>query len=138
LSSAALEVAFIDLIGFRTFNNRFGQAAGDEVLQAFAEELQRVSSVAVIRDGGDEFLVIGAPTRTGLHRDLDAFRKLWPARFRLRFGTDVPAVAPRIVVGDTTGARLGRAREAAGRAITELKDAANVGPEGIQKNLGGI
>jgi diguanylate cyclase (GGDEF)-like protein len=138
LSSAALEVAFIDLIGFRTFNNRFGQAAGDEVLQAFAEELQRVSSVAVIRDGGDEFLVIGAPTRTGLGRDLDAFRKLWPARFRLRFGTEVPTVAPRIVIGDATGGRLGRAREAAGRAITELKDATSVGPEGIQKNLGGI
>jgi GGDEF domain-containing protein len=138
LSSAPLDVAFIDLIGFRAFNNRFGQASGDEVLRAFAEELQRISSVAVIRDGGDEFLVIGAPTRANLGQDLDAFRKLWPARFRHRFGDDVPAVAPRIVVGHTTGKRLAPARETAGRAITELKDAANVGPEGIQKDLGGI
>jgi len=138
LSSAALDLAFIDLIGFRAFNNRFGQASGDEVLRAFAEELQRIPSVAVIRDGGDEFLVIGAPARAELGRDLDVFRKQWPARFRQRFGAEVPAVAPRIVVGHGTGGRLGPAREAAGRAITGLKDAANVGPEGIQKDLGVI
>jgi GGDEF domain-containing protein len=138
LSSAALDVAFIDLIGFRAFNNRFGQASGDEVLKVFADELQRVPSVAVIRDGGDEFLVIGAPTRADLGRDLDAFRKLWPARFRQRFGDEVPAVAARIVVGHTIGKGLGTAREAAGRAITELKDATRVGPEGIQKDLGRV
>jgi len=137
LSAAPVEIAFIDLIGFRAFNNRFGQQRGDDVLRGFADELGKVPDTRVVRDGGDEFLVVGAPTRGGLADDLAAFRKGWPPRFRALFG-DASVVAPRIVVGRTTGSGLGAAREVAGRAITELKDAAGVGEEGISKDLGRI
>jgi GGDEF domain-containing protein len=138
LALAPIEVAFIDLIGFRAFNNRFGQTRGDDVLRAFAQELTHLPSVSIIRDGGDEFLVVGAPTRGLLDEDLTAFRKRWPEQFRERFGAGVPAVAPRIVVGRTTGNRLGVAREAQGRAITDLKEATEVGAEGIRRDLGAL
>lgn len=136
LSAAPLELAFIDLIGFRAFNNRFGQQRGDEVLRAFAQALLALPDARVVRDGGDEFLVIGAPTRSGLAGDLERFRQQWPARFAATFGADVSIVAPRIVIGRTTGGALLSAREAAGHAITSLKDVAGVGAEGVQRELG--
>lgn len=64
----------------------------------FAGELRTIDQARAVRDGGDEFLVIGAPGRTGLARDLTAFLPAWQATFRAGFG--VPAgVVPRIVVG---------------------------------------
>jgi diguanylate cyclase (GGDEF)-like protein len=135
LSGAPLELAFIDLIGFRAFNNRFGQQRGDDVLRAFAQALSELSEVRVVRDGGDEFLVIGAPTRPGLARDLEHFRRHWPARFAQQFGTDTTLVAPRIVVGHTIGRHLARARETAGRAITQLKDVP-IAEDGVLQELG--
>ena len=55
-----LTVVAIDLNDFKPINDRFGHAAGDQVLKEFAERLVgaiRVSDLAV-RMGGDEFLVI--------------------------------------------------------------------------------
>lgn len=136
LASAPLELAFIDLIGFRTFNNRFGQQRGDDVLRAFATALTAVPAARIVRDGGDEFLVIGAPTRGDLVDDLESFRTTWPARFRELFGTEISLVAPRIVVGQTTGGELASAREAAGRAITELKAGPQIPEDGIVRGIG--
>lgn len=123
LATAEAELAFIDLVGFRTFNNRYGQDAGDAVLGAFARELETLAACRSVRDGGDEFLVIGAPTRSGLCVDLEKFRHEWPLRFRARFGADVPPVAPRILAGRARAGRLVAAREELGRAITALKNA---------------
>ncbi len=132
LAAAPAELAFVDLAGFRAFNNAFGQDMGDAVLRAFAEEIAQVAGTAAVRDGGDEFLLVGAPSRAGLRADLDAFRTAWPARFRERFGTEAPPVAPRILVGHTRGARLRECREALGRGIGELKTAAKgMGEEGV-------
>ena len=131
-SRASTEIAFIDLAGFREFNNRFGQDSGDAVLGAFATELARLPAVRAIRDGGDEFLVIGAPTREGLRGDLDAFRRRWPGAFGDRFGREVPTVAPRILVSSTPCSALLATREALGRRIGELKKRSmNPSPEGI-------
>ena len=138
LAAAPLELAFIDLIGFRAFNNRFGQQRGDDVLRAFATALTAVPAARMVRDGGDEFLVIGAPTRADLAQDLDAFRQAWPAHFRARFGSDAAAVAPRVVVGRTRAGELARAREAAGHAITRLKDAAHIPPDGVVRDVGAL
>lgn len=121
LGSASVEVAFIDLIGFRAFNNTFGQNAGDDVLAEFAAELGDVPTATTIRDGGDEFVVVGAPTRSGLFDAMETLRRSWPQRFHARFGADVPPVAPRILVGRTRGNQLRHAREALGRGITGLK-----------------
>lgn len=121
LRDAATEIAFIDLVGFRTFNNQFGQAMGDEVLRLFAAHLERLPHTRSIRDGGDEFLVIGAPTASELFATLEQFRKEWPERFVEAFGADVPPVAPRILLGWVPGAELRHAREVLGRRIGELK-----------------
>jgi GGDEF domain-containing protein len=132
LAAATTDAAFVDLAGFGAFNNKYGQDLGDAVLRAFAEEIDQLEAARVIRDGGDEFLIVGAPERTGLARDLDAFRKRWPARFRARFGDDAPPVAPRILVGRTKCGALRGAREDLGREIGGLKlEAAKPGPEGI-------
>lgn len=121
LATAKTEMAFIDLIGFRAFNNAFGQNAGDDVLAEFAIELERIPHATTIRDGGDEFVVIGAPTRSDLFGAMETMRRSWPARFRARFGADVPPVAPRILVAQTQGTALRHAREELGRGITGLK-----------------
>jgi GGDEF domain-containing protein len=127
LASAESELVFIDLVGFRAFNNLYGQDAGDAVLAAFAAELETIASARAVRDGGDEFLVIGAPLRGGLSAELEKFRHDWPNRFRARFGSEVPPVAPRILVGRGRAGRLLAAREELGRAITGLKNAGNGG-----------
>ena len=53
-------VAMLDLDDFKTYNDRYGHAAGDEVLARFAKELKNDirSSDKLIRYGGDEFLLI--------------------------------------------------------------------------------
>jgi diguanylate cyclase (GGDEF)-like protein len=131
LAAAPIELAFIDLIGFRAFNNRFGQDAGDEVLQLFATELKTVPAARAIRDGGDEFLAIGAPSRRPLFEDLRAFMTAWKARFHARFGADVPAVVPRVVVGRATAADLRALRQHLGREITALKQIAATPETGV-------
>lgn len=59
-------VLVCDLDGFKAVNDRFGHAAGDEVLQAVAQALQRTvrDEDTVVRQGGDEFCVL-APEMGG-------------------------------------------------------------------------
>ena len=54
----------IDIHHFKTVNDRYGHAAGDAVLQQFAERLRRVfrTSDHIVRWGGEEFLVIARET----------------------------------------------------------------------------
>lgn len=136
LASATVPVAFLDLAGFGAFNNAFGQDLGDAVLAAIARALDDVAFARPIRDGGDEFIVVGAPGRAGLDRDLDAFRRAWPARFTAAFGRDVPTVAPRILVTETPGRALREAREHLGRSMGGVKNAAKTPPpEGVLERL---
>ncbi len=136
LAGASVPVAFLDLAGFGAFNNAHGQDLGDAVLAAIATELLAIDSARAIRDGGDEFIVVGAPSRENLERDLDAFRRAWPARFHAAFGADVPAVAPRILWTTTRGADLRAARERLGRGMGKVKDASKAPPpEGVLHQL---
>jgi GGDEF domain-containing protein len=136
LARSEVEVAFIDLAGFGTFNNAFGMAAGDAALRAFALALARIRGGQAIRDGGDEFIVVGAPTARGLPQRIARFRETWPAEFASAFpGGGV--VAPRILTATTTGARIVDARNLLGVEIGGLKRRyETVGPGGIQVDLG--
>jgi len=132
LAGARVPIAFLDLAGFGKFNNAHGQDVGDAVLALLARELSSVAFARAIRDGGDEFIVVGAPERTHLARDLDVFRASWPARFRSAFGANVPTVAPRILVTEVGGRELRGARERLGRSMGTVKDRSqSPPPEGV-------
>lgn len=63
----AVLLAFIDLNGFKSINDRFGHAAGDQILRQVAASLSAhcAASWLVARLGGDEFGVLAAmPTAT--------------------------------------------------------------------------
>jgi GGDEF domain-containing protein len=112
LSATRTDLAFIDLIGFRAFNNAYGQERGDEVLRAFADALGTLPAARPIRDGGDEFLVVGQ---------------------------GVPPVAPRILIARARAGALAKARERLGRDITSLKDRAGPNdPQGLLVDVGEI
>ncbi len=55
-----LSLIFLDIAGFRTLNQCYGRATGDQVLQLVAERLKQAVRDADIpaRIGGDEFLVL--------------------------------------------------------------------------------
>lgn len=120
IAKAEVELGFIDLIGFRAFNNRYGQAQGDEVLKLFAEALPS-GSVCSVRDGGDEFLLLGAPQGAPLESVVSDFQRAWPAKFRARFGADASPVLARALLTTSRGGAIMAGREALGRAIGELK-----------------
>ena len=132
MSRAPVQVAFIDLAGFGTFNNAYGMEMGDRVLRAFAQTLAGIEGSMAIRDGGDEFIVVGPPTGTGLPERLSAFRQAWPARLAGEFG-ETSAVAPRVLTTSTIGRRLVSTRTMLGIEIAHLKVAhPTVGRTGIQ------
>jgi diguanylate cyclase (GGDEF)-like protein/PAS domain S-box-containing protein len=58
-TETTLAVLFVDLDGFKTINDAYGHAVGDELLVAIADRLRRVAIGShVARLGGDEFLVL--------------------------------------------------------------------------------
>jgi GGDEF domain-containing protein len=136
LAVASVPVAFLDLAGFGVFNNAFGQDTGDAVLASLASELAKIPFARAIRDGGDEFIVVGAPGRAQTRRDLEAFCAAWPARFRADFGKDVPPVAPRILWTESPGRDLRKSREHLGRGMGAVKEQNKTPPpEGVLARL---
>jgi GGDEF domain-containing protein len=138
LASARTEIAFFDLIGFRAFNNDQGQQRGDEVLRCFGGWLDELRGTRAIRDGGDEFLLLGAPTRSGLAAELRGLRGAWRERFVATFGDSVPMVKPRVLVGSVHGRDLLAAREKLGKEVTVLKHAPSDDDEGPLVDLGAL
>jgi GGDEF domain-containing protein len=138
IASSPVGIAFGDLAGFREFNNAHGQEMGDRVLRTFATALSEIDASLAIRDGGDEFLVIGAPTRRDLVPDLERFRAEWPARFGRAHGATATVVAPRFVVAEVVGRDLRDGRDRLGRAISGVKaEAPDPPPEGVLRRIDG-
>lgn len=121
LGGEEVDVAFLDLAGFGAWNNALGMDRGDALLAALATELRTIPGALAIRDGGDEFLLVGRPTARGLVEQLETFRRAWPGRLRATLG-DVPDVALRIVVTRAPMASLIAARDELGRAMGPLKE----------------
>lgn len=136
IATAPVGLAFCDLAGFRDFNGHHGQDMGDRVLRTFATALAEIDASLAIRDGGDEFLVVGAPGRRDLAPDIERFRAEWPRRFALEHGTATRAVAPRFVLTILEGQDLRDGRERLGRAISRVKaEAPDPAPDGVLRRL---
>lgn len=136
LAVAPVELAFLDLAGFGAWNNAFGMAAGDEVLRFLASELAAVPGAVPIRDGGDEFLLVGPPGGTGLPDRIRELRLAFPSRFRGRFGDASLPVAMRVVTSRVAGADLERGRDRLGIEIARLKALHPMPPvDGVQAEL---
>ena len=96
LAKAPIDLAFIDLAGFGEFNNALGMDMGDRVLRTFAQALARIPGTMAIRDGGDEFIVLGPPTGTAYRSDDRVPRGLGGGvRRDLRPRLVAPRVLPR-------------------------------------------
>lgn len=134
LGGSRLQLGFLDLAKFKRFNDTYGQDEGDRVLRVLAEHLSSYEGMLTVRDGGDEYLLLGAPTDTGLEGVLERARQEWPAVFFKNFGADAAVVAPRILVGETEARGLMKAREELGKGITGLKGEIP-GAEGILKTV---
>jgi diguanylate cyclase (GGDEF)-like protein len=67
-TSGGIAVIFIDLCGFKTINDQFGHAAGDQVLKVAGARLKSAIRPydQVGRFGGDEFLVVCPRVETAL------------------------------------------------------------------------
>ncbi len=135
LSEAPIDIAFIDLAGFGVYNNASGMEMGDRVLRTFAQALARIPGSMAVRDGGDEFIVIGTPTGSGLPERMAMFRESWAVEFAETYGDG--GVAPRVLTTMTKGARIVEARGRLGIRIAQLKtQMPDVGPSGVQRDLG--
>ena len=88
-------IAFVDLDRFKSINDRFGHAVGDEVVTALAERLQAVRPrMEVARLGGDEFALI--ITQFDSHDILE--------RIRIEISRPVKSSVGPIFVGASIGA----------------------------------
>jgi diguanylate cyclase (GGDEF)-like protein len=115
---------FFDLDRFKSINDLHGHHTGDECLQRFASALRESfrPDDAVVRFGGDEFLVVAS----GLTAEACDERIAW-VRDRLRHPslTEGPAIRFSVGVGELLpGGRPDEALEAADQAMYRAKAAA--------------
>lgn len=92
-------VFLIDVDEFKSVNDTYGHAKGDEVLRRLAEELQTAAGLGEIvgRWGGDEFLLLcpysDAPTldklQRGLEERVEQLAQQWNCKISLSIGTAV-------------------------------------------------
>jgi len=126
LSETSLEVAFIDLAGFGEFNNRHGMDAGDAALAAYAAALRALPGTMVIRQGGDELLILGTPSLGDvLEPQLRQFMMDWQEAAE-QVGVPRGEVVPRILL---TSAPAGQLREMGGRLGTAIGEVKTAFPE---------
>lgn len=118
-------LVFLDLDNFKTVNDRFGQASGDEALKVVAERLLagvREGDV-VGRIGGDEFAVLllqadravaemKAETLAAAVRGAPVQLGEWSAPLRVSFGVRElePGAEPETALAEADAARLARKR----------------------------
>lgn len=136
LGAAAIEISFLDMAGFGAWNSTYGQAAGDELLALLTAQLRTIPSSRTIRDGGDEFLVLGAPGAAGLEDRLGEVFRRWPGVSRAAY-PDLAVVPLRAAITTTTASDLLEARVRLGAWIGDVKRAnPSPAPEGVITRFG--
>ncbi|MGM9490749.1 sensor domain-containing diguanylate cyclase [Ideonella sp. YS5] len=98
-------LSFFDLDGLKTVNDRFGHAAGDELICRFANVLVHAfrDSDVIARLGGDEFVVLMtycseavAPIQRRLQEAVDERNASLPADQAIRFSVGTVKIDPAI------------------------------------------
>jgi diguanylate cyclase (GGDEF)-like protein len=114
-------VLMLDLDGFKRLNDRFGHAAGDDLLREVADALTRAmrDQDTVARLGGDEFCVLAPETDTpGAQRLL---ARAMAAVGRVTTGIDALAASAGAGVFPEDGTTMERLLEVADQRLLELK-----------------
>lgn len=120
LGRGTVDVAFIDLANFGAWNTDHGMQLGDELLALLTAQLRTIPESRTFRDGGDEFLVVGAPDAGRLETDLrDCFAR-WSEVSRAAFPA-LPVVPLRGVISRERASNLRAVRERQGVWIGDVK-----------------
>jgi diguanylate cyclase (GGDEF)-like protein/PAS domain S-box-containing protein len=114
-----LGLLYIDLDGFKPVNDRHGHAAGDQVLEQFAQRLKTLvrPTDAVARLGGDEFAVLLVGLREPANAAVVAAKVVHAAA--CPFDTDIGPLA----IGASVGAAFGVNVELGWRELIARADA---------------
>ena len=119
-STIPFALHYIDLDRFKTINDRFGHAVGDEVLRITAERLLHCTRASdmVVRLGGDEFAIVqgGPADREGA--------TLIAERIVKAFGQPIELDGTALDVGASVGIAIYPTNGADARELTEAADAA--------------
>lgn len=110
-------VLMVDLDELKPVNDRLGHAAGDELIQAAAHELQSAVRIedTVARIGGDEFVVVSsAPSKT----EAEGLRD----RVERRLDTEVVTSDQRIALRASVGLATTRSTSTTAQAVLHQAD----------------
>ena len=100
-AGAAVALLFLDVDGFKSINDQLGHAAGDDLLRQIAARLGGAirDDDLIVRQGGDEFLVLARVPRGGLAARVDNLRARVESVFAEPFDLDGRPLATAVSIG---------------------------------------